>query len=397
MDAFGQSSSSSLRGWSAALAAFGCAAGAGCVIDELQPITSTSLRVELLSPDTGSPEERLSAEARAAVVRIQAIDARGEIDTSFEGTVDLYAHYLGSLTPSLREFPLASSELVDGDSGEVNVQLPKVYGSTFVWAEHVSGDAPTFATGTSDTLWYREPYIVDVRTPEDEERLDALESSPLDKKQVTIDRSRHGDSGRLVVSSVFAQGYTVQDVACEGAGAEPPCTSGAYDSVFVFTFSRPTDNRRRVLREGDVISLISGGITLFNGLVQFTFPLTIVADEPRDPARIAPPFIFEPSWLTTLTELKRVESALLSVQDAVICPLDDEYEIYTQWKLDVGRGCGDPINVISEGRVEGFDPADYVGERIPEVVGVLRPVNIGTFHVWIIYPRFTADVTLPAT
>jgi len=28
------------------------------------------------------------------------------------------------------------------------------------------------------------------------------------------------------------------------------------------------------------------------------------------------------------------------------------------------------------------------------VIGVLRPVNIGTFNVWIIYPRSAADLVL---
>jgi hypothetical protein len=85
------------------------------------------------------------------------------------------------------------------------------------------------------------------------------------------------------------------------------------------------------------------------------------------------------------------------VQDAQVCPLDRDYEIYAQWKLDVGRGCRDAINVISEGKVDGFDPGDFVGQPLPEVVGVLLPVNIGSFHVWIIYPRDADDVTLPET
>jgi hypothetical protein len=29
------------------------------------------------------------------------------------------------------------------------------------------------------------------------------------------------------------------------------------------------------------------------------------------------------------------------------------------------------------------------------VVGVLRPVVVGSFHVWIIFPRSPADLTLP--
>jgi hypothetical protein len=394
MDGYARSSTRA----GAALTALMCAAGAGCVIDELPPITATtSLRVELLGPDPGSPEERLSAGAREVTLRVQAIDARGDVDVDFEGTIDFYAHFLGSLTPSLREPPLASTELVAGESAEVTLELPPVYGPTFVWAEHVTGDNPTYATGTSETLYFRDPYISDVRRPEDESALDALESSPLEQKQVTIRGSRHGARGRLVVTSVFAQGFTLQDVVCEDEDGTPPCLTGAYDSVFVFTFSRPSDIQRRPIRRGDVVTSMSGGVTVFNGLVQFSFPQTIVSDEPRDVARIAPPAIAQPSWLSTLIELERVESSLLAVDEGVLCPLDQEYEIYNQWKLDIGRGCRDAINVITEGRVEDFDPADYVGQTIPRVVGVLLPVNIGSFHVWIIYPRDADDLTLPAT
>jgi hypothetical protein len=35
-----------------------------------------------------------------------------------------------------------------------------------------------------------------------------------------------------------------------------------------------------------------------------------------------------------------------------------------------------------------------VGKTLPRVVGTLRPVNIGTFNVWIVYPRSAADLTL---
>jgi hypothetical protein len=35
-----------------------------------------------------------------------------------------------------------------------------------------------------------------------------------------------------------------------------------------------------------------------------------------------------------------------------------------------------------------------VGKTLPRLVGNLRPINIGSFNVWIIYPRSAADFTL---
>ena len=48
-----------------------------------------------------------------------------------------------------------------------------------------------------------------------------------------------------------------------------------------------------------------------------------------------------------------------------MCPLDDAYDEYKQWKLDLGRtGCADSgslVNVITADGLD-FDPADYVGQ-----------------------------------
>ncbi len=371
------------------------AVGAGCV-EELPPLEgTTSLDVELVSPEPNSPSDVLGPDDREMTLRIRALDTRNEVDTGFEGTVDLYAHFLGGLTPSLDDTPLASAELTGGVSDDVTLELPRVHGEAFVWAEHVEGENPTMATGASPSLYYREPYVRDVREPLDEDAPGALEASPLHDKQVTIRGSRHGERGRLVVNGVFSQGYTVEDVECEDAAGTPPCTRGDYDAVFVFTFSRPLDHEGRPIRRGDVVSTISGGVTHFNGLVQFSFPQTLSADEAPDRERLAPPARFDQTWLTSLTELGRVESAPLAVEGAELCPLDEDYDTFEQWKLDVGRGCGDAINVITAERLDEFDPAPYVGEVIPEVVGVLRPINIGNFHVWIIYPRDEDDLTLP--
>ena len=94
--------------------------------------------------------------------------------------------------------------------------------------------------------------------------------------------------------------------------------------------------------------------------------------------------------------------ALVAVEDAVVCPLDEDFDTFGQWKLDVGGGCppearqGDYVNVITKGQVNDFVPADHVGETLPRVVGTLRPVNAaGDFNVWILYPRSIDDIGLP--
>ena len=41
-----------------------------------------------------------------------------------------------------------------------------------------------------------------------------------------------------------------------------------------------------------------------------------------------------------------------------------------------------------------LDPTTLVGKKLPKVIGILRPLNIGSFNVWIIFPRSAADLTL---
>lgn len=363
-------------------------------VEELPPLTgTTSLRVELVSPtELGSDDDRLADDARALTLRLTAIDIDGNHDTGFSGRVDFYAHHLGSLTPELEDgVPLASAMMTGGTADGVALELPRVFGPTFLWAEHASGDEPTFATGTSDTIWYRDPYLADISRPIDEAALDALERSPLERKQVVVTQSRYGASGKLVVTGSYAQGYTLSDVDCSGGAG---CVTGDYDSIFVYTFSRPEASSGGPIVRGDVVSRLTGAISEFNGLTEVNFPTSFLAAD-ADPAAIPPPIVIQPEWLDTRIEMERAEAALVALDNATVCALDDDFDTYGQWKLDIGKGCGRPINVITQGQVAEFHPEDHVGATLPRVVGTLRPVNIGSFNVWIVYPRDLDDITTP--
>jgi hypothetical protein len=239
-----------------------------------------------------------------------------------------------------------------------------------------------------------------VSRPDDEGALDAMESSPLEGKQMDVRASRYGDSGRMVVTGVYSQGYTVSDVQCEDAAGTPPCVTGDYDHLYIYSYSRPEDDQGRLLRAGSVIDRITGGISEFNGLTEVSFPEGYVSDTTLYPEIVPEPIVIQPEWLNTRIEMERYESALVAIDDATLCPLDDDWDTYSQWKLDVGNGCNyDAINVISKGQVPDFDPLTYVsaheGETMPRVVGTLRPINIGSFNVWLVYPRSIDDITLP--
>jgi hypothetical protein len=384
------------------VAAAAAVAAAACVEHRPGVEGTQSLYVELVRPgpdERGAPDDRLGDDARAVSVRVWALDHDNEVDTSFDADVDVYAHFLGSPTPELGGRPLDRITVAAGASAVVDLPLPPVFGPTRLWIEDARRPDATYVVGTSPALWYRDPYVADVSTPEDEAALDALQASPLETKQVAVTSSRYGERGRLVVTGVYAQGYTVSDTECADATGAPPCVTGSYDHILVFTFSRPRDERGRTIHAGHVIDGFAGAVQEFNGLTEISFPQTFIATPgdtlpPPVVARIPEPAVIQPGWLTTIIEMERRESALVAVVDGVLCPLDEDYDDYKQWKLDIGRGCGDPINVITAGVAE-LDPADYVGQTIPRVVGTLRPVNIDRFHVWIIYPRGDGDLTLP--
>jgi len=384
--------------WAALCCLLACLA-AGCQ-EKLDSITGTqSLRVELVSPaDPGSNEERLDDSQRAVTLAISALDENAEVDADFTGDVDIYVHFLGGLTPALGSEPLTTAHLDSGTSGDVMLDLPPVFGPTFLWIEHTRGDDPTFATGTSPTLWYRDPFLVDISRPEDEGALDALESSPLEEKQINVTGSQYGARGRMVVTGVYAQGYTLSDTQCADADGTPPCVTGDYDHVFVFSFNRPRGEEGEAIAVGDVVERLTGAIGEFNGLTEVNFPQSFMSGEGSE-EMVPEPTVLQPEWLTDVINMEKVEESLVAVDGIEICPLDDDFETYAQWKLMLGGSCddGEVINVITRGQVNDFDPADYVGMVMPRVVGTLRPVNTsgGDFNVWILYPRSMADIELP--
>lgn len=381
----------------ATFAALGAAAlGAGCVEDEAGISGVQSLRVALTAPASpGSEAMRLPDTLRQVTLDISSVDATGELDTTLSGDLDVHVQFLGSLTPELdAAVPLARLRMNAGRAvGSVN--LPPVFGPTVLWVEHSNGADATYATGTSPKLWFRDPTISDISTPADEMGLAALTNSPLELKQVRVASSRYGAAGRLIVTSVYSQGYTVSDVQCQDAAGTPPCTAGFYDHVTIFTFGAPRDERGNEIKVGMIIPGFTGGVSEFNGLTELGFPQTLAGTgEPEiSPARLPAPRELELSWFSQRIEFERIESGLMKVSNVKVCPIDDDYATFKQWKLDVGRGCtGDVINVVTAG-VADFDPVGKAGMTLSSVVGSLRPINIGSFNVWIMYPRSNQDIT----
>jgi hypothetical protein len=388
---------------------------AGCVDNRAAISGTQSIGVELVDPASpGDIQHRLPDGLRTITVNLAAYDADFEVDTSFDREVQVHVQYLGTLTPALGHDPLAKPRLTAGKAMNQTIALPPVFGPSTLWIEDGGAPSPSYATGTSPTLWFRDPYIVDVQKPASEmptnplNPFEPLDTAPLADKQVSVTTSRYGALGKLVVTSVFSQGYTVSDARCSDASGAPPCVAAAYDHIEVFSFSAPRDQRGRLLRQGQVIDGFSGGVSDFNGLTEVGFPVTFATSDEVVPGREpAPVKLDKNTWFRSLSDpqgiinFERNEAAPIEIDNSVVCALDNNFATFKQWKLDpagVGGDCSrnsNVINVITAGVIADLDPATLVGKMVPRVVGIVRPVEIMGFNVWIIYPRSAADLTLP--
>jgi hypothetical protein len=274
------------------------------------PLAGTqSIEVELVSPSPGDVDHRLDDAQRTLVVNLRAKDTTGAVDPTFDAELRVYVQFLGTLTPDLDQLPLVKIPMIGGVAANQTITLPStVFGSATLWIDNGTGVGPDYehgaVAGTSPTLWYRDPYVSDLQRPRDEMAVDALSTTPLQDKQIRVGASRYGAKGALVITSTYAQGYTVSDVECATGGAQPtpPCTAGDYDHVLVFTFSAPRDQDGRHLDVGDVITGFNGGLSEFLGLTEVGFPRTIAPTPAvRNPALVPPPKPFDLAWFGPLT------------------------------------------------------------------------------------------------
>jgi hypothetical protein len=430
-------------------------------------ITGTqSLEIELVSPaNPGDVKIRLQDTQRTVDVNVRAKDAEGNLDTTFSATIRVYAQFLGTLSPELNSPPTSTCGIgvklpctvaVTNGMGTAKVDLSNtpVFGPTTLWFDNGTDAGPDYQhgaiTGTSPTLWYRDPFIADIQRPTCDAAAtplcmpleDPLGQGPLEDKQIRVSKSRHnaagGTKGVLVVTSVFSQGYTVADVECATGlpNPTPPCVlkpqaNGVtgYDHAMVFTFSAARDQHFRPLVQGEVIETFNGGLSEFNGLTEVGFPRTQIPEDLDpiiNPALLPAPALFEvdpttgPKWLGALAvagdltkgriNFERNEAGPIEIRRALVCALDDGpdgvYSKYKQWTVDPDftkpndQRCKQStsadraklISLITAGTDFTTDPHTLVGKELAKVVGIVRPVNLPGFDVWIVYPRGKEDI-----
>jgi len=339
-------------------------------VDDPGPL---SFDVRIVDGGTGTEGEPLpfSHTPFTLTLDVDAIDRDGTAATWFAGQLHLRVEPRGKLAEEQPEW----FEMAGGAARGVPVSLYDVHNVTNIWVESVGTDeAPgNYATGLSQEIWAANPTIRNVQEVTPDPSLHTWETSALKGDFVLIDLT-----GRTaVVTGVTNDGCYVTDTTEPGI---------AYSSIYVYNFSRPE------VEVGDLVVSLAGTVDEFFGFTELSFP----SWKAEGTAVVPAPTVIDAVNVDDGDALEQYESALVEVQDVLVCPLGDGFYTYGQWTVlvDPAGTCGGTtgmINVVSAFAVADFDPEEHVGETLPFVRGNLR-YHSSAAPPWMIYVRSEEDI-----
>ncbi len=265
-------------------------------------------------------------------VTVQALDASGAVDTSFNGYVTISSKPGAIERIDSPDAIGRSLRLTNGISAPADVRLVNAYGPTFILATDLGytpkdplvspppacangqdddGDGrldfPTdegctfanddsesggsYATGASRPIYFNLPRVADARgltCSTDGKSCSGIGKTPYPKQPIRIDTGLHekADGSQvfdfdLVVTRIATDGFYVSDVRD---------TRGGFSSIFAFNFNAPPG-----MRVCDRLKTFAGTATEFFGLTQISYPTWTL--EEWDGKR--PCLVPEPRPLTT--------------------------------------------------------------------------------------------------
>ncbi|MBP9113453.1 MAG: hypothetical protein KBF88_11640 [Polyangiaceae bacterium] len=315
-----------------ALLPFGCSGGFGTVR------TASVLNVSVSTP-VGTRDTRIPIPVTKAArfrINIEMQKKNGELDTDFNGFVRISAKPGNVKSVSGPGAIGRNVELKNGRAENVDVDLIAAFGNTFIWVDEIgyvasakenpacsdgvdnngnglidfpadpgcafanddSEEGGTYASGSSDTIFFAEPRIADVRGVE---LGGGTPSFP--NEQVRLDTGfREGASKpfafNTVVTRIAADGFYVTDL-------DDP---RGYSSIYMFNFNAPPQ-----LRVCDRLTSLTGTSTVFYGFTQLSFP-TWSAEfwNPEErPCLVPEPYAFTTGNLKDEVELQRRMASLV--------------------------------------------------------------------------------------
>jgi hypothetical protein len=302
----------------------------------------------------GKPESRLPllvSRSTSFSIRIEAHKPDGSVDTSFNGFVR------ASIKPGTvvalhgQHVDGRNVQLVAGVADGLVVETQSAYGDARIWIEDVgytpadpagtkppqcsdnvdnngngaidfpadpgcafanddSEDTGSFATGASETVYFRSPRVADVRGF-DPAVAGSGNGTVFPHEQVQIDTGWRGAGNfafDTIVTRVAADGFYVDDT--QNDYIDPANPAPGFGGVFAFTFSTPPQ-----MRVCDRVKMLGGTATDFFGFTEIGFPTWLI--EQWDPSLrhcgVPAPKVLTPS---NVQNLYPYESALVSVVSA---------------------------------------------------------------------------------
>lgn len=277
----------------------------------------------------------------------------------------------GDLTARTRPGVLESEPWVTISGGEWTgtVSIRNAFGPTRIWftdegdKDEETGRAASWGAGVSGELWFASPTIAEMQATDD------IETNQLAGEFATL---RVADR-QVVVTAREAAGMWVTDIA------DAP---GTYNSLYVYTFSRPDD----AYAIGARVTLLTGINQEYLASTQLSYPTVEV-----DGTTLEVPGAFE---LTACddTTMEGLEASRIRISDgeipATFVEGSEEYADYLefgQWPLTFGS-C--TVYVESGATAPDFAPTERAGQAVPRIEGFLKQI----FDKWVVVVVDAEDI-----
>ncbi|MCX7943965.1 MAG: hypothetical protein N2746_05590 [Deltaproteobacteria bacterium] len=354
-----------------------------------------SFEFKILSPENlGSERELLPSDTNRIVFRIKALGSKGEDPFVLNKEISLYLNFGGKSTY------LKDVKIINGLSNEETIEITNVYGKAHLMVVDDRGEEPTYASGSSDEIYFRNPSLYEIQKSNEEK---PPFSSNMRGYRVSI-RGQKNNIGMMIVTAVTNNGFYISDYASK---TDNPT------SLFVYNFSRPYGVHRYQL-----LCQLIGRVQEHLGNTQVTFPDWMTYDDCKQADSLLCKYCIEelrplegkikkiePIKLKTSTTydkklMESLESSLVEIEKATILNMfessydRDTYNEYGQYRVRLNDETASAIFlIISRDNVSDFDPTKYIGKDFSYVRGILTELNFGSENSkWIINVRDKYDI-----
>ncbi|MDP8222637.1 MAG: hypothetical protein P9L99_04700 [Candidatus Lernaella stagnicola] len=339
---------------------------AACVTEFDSDGGLSSFAIRIADGEIGSPgsPQAFPDEPLRYVLQIRALDENGDFLSTYAGKLAFRVEPVGHFAAGQQ----SRVEIENGTADAVELYVEACHGDVTIWVEDAGGldQSGTYAAGATPMLYFEDPTLTQVQ------RTDNFESSGLFGDFVEV---RVADRN-VVVTNVRRDGFYCQDLDEPG---------GSWAGMFVYTHNRPE------VETGMRLTALRGQVDEYFGFTELGFPDYLA--EPTD--ETVDPFTITPSLMANDIAMEELESSLVQVEDITVCPVDETFYAYDQWRVSFSglSGCGEESNTILVAETAVFDeidPPSMEGKTFVRVTGNLRYHYLAN-PGWMVIPRRAGD------